>query len=549
MATTPVRSSRRAATRWTLRAVLAAVLLAGAAAFGARPARAVSSAAVPATGPGPGVTATATPPPPGVTTVPDGTDGKVAGMAIPNVDPQASSAEIGRLHDTDGLNAISLFVWWWMPQSSSNYVERCTNPAQGDQQGCNPTEPDAELQVQIAAARQYGMKVILVPIFYCGTCEGGWRGTAQPSDVNAWFSSYRQFIDHYADLARQNGASTLFVGSEMDSLESQTSQWGQVISEARQHFSGRIGYEQNWDVLGNAHFLGDVDIVGVSAYFPLDDGQSPTLRSILGDWSNSHASAYSGRNWVTTLSNFARSTGKPILFGEVGYMASDYAGKQPFLNYAGTINWQLQSDLYQAVLETFQNQPWWAGTVWWEWYQPSNANTDDSRTPRGKTAETFMQDWYKNGWRPAQPAVPLVLSDLQHSPDSSEIYTTAPGGTPGQPASNTAGSRSGAASGASTHAPGAGSATRPGAAAGTARPGTGPGSRGAQAAAGAAGGAHAPGTAGAPGSPKSGSFTGTGRAVALLAIVGVVGLILIIAVYNGARYGDARRHPPSARAG
>ncbi|HEX5267856.1 MAG TPA: hypothetical protein VFW24_13900 [Acidimicrobiales bacterium] len=529
----------------------ASLLLAAASPGGASSSAATVPARATTGATGPGVPGHGGVVPEGVTTVPDGTAGKVAGMAIPNVDPQQSTAEVQRLHNIDGLNTIALFVWWWMPKVDSNVVERCSNPAsQGDQHGCNPTEPDAALQVQIAAARQNGMRVILVPIFYCGTCEGGWRGTAQPSDVNAWFNSYRLFIDHYATLAQQNGVSTMFAGSEMDSLESQTAQWQQVISEARQHFSGQIGYEQNWDVLGSAHFLDAVDIVGVSAYFPLDDGQSPSLASLVGDWSNSHASAYKGRNWVANLASFARSTGKPILFGEVGYMSSDYAGRQPFLNYQSTINWQLQSDLYQALLETFEGQSWWAGAVWWEWYIPSNGNTDDTRTPRGKTAETLIQHWYHDGWRPASAGTPLVLSDAAHSPNDTELDAAAPAASPsgsaasGTPGSATgpsgaAGTRTGAAGHAATAAAGT-RAGRPGASSGTARTGT-------QAAAGAGGVA---GTAGAPASGASSSAVhGTGRTVGLIAAAALALLVLALLAYNAVRLADSRRHPPSTRLG
>ena len=432
--------------------------------------------------------------PPGTATVPDGTDGKVAGMAIPNVDPQQSAEEVQRLK-ADGINTISLFVWWWMPQQSSDSVERCTNPAQ--QQNCTPTEPDAELAVQIDAARQYGMRTILVPIFYCGSCEGGWRGTAQPSDTTAWFASYRQFMDHYADLAQQHGVNTLFIGSEMTSLENQDQQWRQVVTEARQHFSGQIGYEENWDVLGNADWLSAVDIVGISAYVPLDDAASPTLATLLGDWRNSQASAYSGRNWLGLVQRFAANTGKPILFGEVGYMSGDYAAKQPFLNFQGNVNWQLQSDLYQAVLTMFHNQSWWAGAVWWEWYLPAGTGPDNTRTPRGKTAEDLLQAWYARGWRPSDQTTPLVKGQPADSPDNPEL---APPSTPGGSGSSSAHGSNGSAR------PGVGGATTPGAtrtgaAAGPATGANGRASAGrvsAQGAGGAAGASAAGGSANSP---------------------------------------------------
>ena len=454
----------------------------------------------------------AAPAPPGIASVSDGTLGKVAGMAIPNVDPQSSAAEVGRLR-SDGINTISLFVWWWADNQSSNSVHPCS----ATNQGCDQTESDSALELQMAAARQVGMKVILVPIFYCGGCEGGWRGTMQPSDVNAFFQSYRAFIDHYAQLAQANGVSTLFIGSEMTSLESQTAQWRQVISEARGYFSGQVGYEENWDVIGHAQFVSAVDLIGISAYFPLDDSPSPNLGQIVGDWTNSQASATAGRNWVGAVTHLATSTGKPILFGEVGYMSGDYAARQPFLNFQGNANWQLQSDLYQSVLESFETKSWWAGAVWWEWFLTSDAPNDDDRSPRGKTAEVLLQRWYAQGWRPTAPDQPVALAPGSHEASALAARSAATGGTPAGGHAVTGGRAPTATAGApSTLAPGSRIAAQ-----------------GAPAAAGPTGAAS--------GGPAGRRASHT-RTILLLA---AIALVVVIAVASS--MGAARQPPPPPR--
>ena len=343
--------------------------------------------------------------------------GQVAGMVLSSTGQNESTADAVSRMKADGINTVSLFVWWWAdnPQSTS------LAPYSG-------TEPDAQLSSQIATIRQAGLKVILVPIFYCGTCEGGWRGVMQPSDDNAFFASYTQFIDHYARLAQADGVWLLFAGSEMTTLEGQTSQWQNVISSVRQNFTGLVGYEQNWDVLAHPQFLSDVDVVGVSGYFPLDDGPSPTVSQLVADWSNSHAAAYAGRNWVGDLTHLANTTGKPILFGEVGYMDSTYAGRQPFLNSFFAPDTQLQADLYQALLQTFSGYSWWMGVSWWEW---SDSGADADRSPIGKPAETLLQKWYAQGWRPTS-ADPTPTQAAGSSPAGGQT-TTVPG-TGGAPA-------------------------------------------------------------------------------------------------------------------
>ena len=342
---------------------------------------------------------------------------QMAGMAVPDVTAPNAASDLSRLK-ADGINTISLFVWWLAPARAGTSLAPY-----------NGTTSDGALIAETDAARRLGMQVTLTPLFYCSDCEGGWRGTMAPLDMDGFFTSYRNFIDHYAHMAADHDMATLYVGSEMTSLETETAQWDRVISSARAIFPGRIAYEENWDVLGRARFLSDVDLIGVSAYFPLDDQPAPTLARLRADWSGSHASATSGSNWVAELDHLAASTGKPIGFGESGYMAGDYAGKQPFLNFDGQPDWQVQSDLYQALLETFSGKSWWAGAVWWEWGRADGWLADSGRSPGGKTAELLLKRWYALGMRPADPDTPLAQGSSVSAASAGTPATLAPAGT------------------------------------------------------------------------------------------------------------------------
>ena len=364
--------------------------------------------------------------------------GQVAGMTLASTPQTESTTDAASRMKSDGINTVSLFVWWWTDTAQSTTLA----PYGG-------TEPDAQLSAKIAAIRAAGMKVILVPIFLCGTCEGGWRGVMQPSDLNAFFASYTQFMDHYAALAQADGVWLLFAGSEMTTLEGQTPQWESVISSVRQVYTGLVGYEQNWDVLAHPQFLSDVDVVGVSAYFPLDDGASPTESQLLADWTNSHAAAFPGRNWVGDVTHLANATGKPILFGEVGYMDSTYGGRQPFLNSFSSQDDQLQADLYQALLQTFSGYSWWMGVSWWAW---SDNPADTTRTPLGKPAEQLLQKWYAQGWRPSS-ADPGSGQAAGTSPTGAQPTGAQAGGTDptgGQGTTTTEGVRGGPVPGAAS---------------------------------------------------------------------------------------------------
>lgn len=330
--------------------------------------------------------------------VPDGTEGKVAGAALSNVEPDSLpelASALQRLR-SDGLNSVSLYVWWEAPAADADGV----SPYAG-------TVSDAELGDEISLARSQGLAISLSPVFWCDGCQGGFRGVIHPAHLPAFFASYGSFVDHYATLAQADGVSTFFVGSEMSSLEAATRSWRSLIAGVRRLYHGRVAYEENWDVLGNARFLGAVDLIGVSAYFPLDAGPSPSLAQLLADWRSSRVPGWRGRDWVSAVAQLSAAYHRPILFGEVGYMSGQYAGRQPYLNYYSTPDEALQAGLYQALLETFEAYPWWAGVNWFDWEVVPDGPALNGRTFQAKAAETTLQDWYGRGVRPRDPDTPV----------------------------------------------------------------------------------------------------------------------------------------------
>jgi hypothetical protein len=329
----------------------------------------------------------------------DGTDGRVAGAALTDLgsaDASQAAAAVARLR-ADGLNTVALNVWWQTDSPTASSL----HPYSG-------TVDDTTLSAQMAVAEAAGLHVVVVPLFYCTGCEGGSRSVVHPADVAGFFASYRAFVDRYAALAQAGGATTLYVGSELSSLEGATAEWRSVIAGARALFHGQIAYEENWDVLGNARFLDAVDLIGVSAYFPLDPAASPSLAQLLADWHSSTVPGWQGRDWVAAVARLAATYRKPVVFGEVGYMSGDHAAARPYLDWYDTPNPTLQADLYQALLETFGGYQWWAGAVWWDYELEPDSVAANGRTFAGKPAETVLQLWYAGGVRPPSPTTPMA---------------------------------------------------------------------------------------------------------------------------------------------
>src|SRR5207245_629511 len=216
-----------------------------------------------------------------------------------------------------------------------------------------------------------GLRVTVDPLFQCSRCPSTWRGSVQPTDRAAFFASYRAMIGHYADLAQQAGAWLLVVGSEMTSLQGETGQWRLVAHQARAHFGGRLAYSVNWDAVTSVGFWDSVDVAGVSAYFPLSDDASPSAAALRAAWRD--------KGWVAQLAGLARQSRRPVLFTEAGYRSAAYATRNP-ADAQSTELWDdnVQANAYEALLQTFESQPWWAGVVWWDWHVSAAVATDAS---------------------------------------------------------------------------------------------------------------------------------------------------------------------------
>lgn len=320
-------------------------------------------------------------------TLPD----KVVGYTLGPIAQQQRTAgvENGRIAGT-GANTVALSVWW-------DFDERTSTVRRGQM-----TTPDGEMRVAINTVRSSGLNAAVLPLLMCSTCESTWRGAIKPSNKTLFYESYREMIRTYAEISQDEGASLLFIGSEMSSTQGDTEDWREVAAAARSAYSGAIAYDVNWDAIDGVKFWDAVDIPSISAYFPLSEKRHPTLETLKKAWYSSQEEHWLGRNSVAEVQKLSQRTGKRVLFGEAGYRSVDYATRLPF-DYAreGDPNPALQADAYQALIETFDDKPYWRGILWWEW----ELNTDDPEeetgyTPRGKAAEDVMRAWYAEGIRP-----------------------------------------------------------------------------------------------------------------------------------------------------
>ena len=100
-----------------------------------------------------------------------------------------------------------------------------------------------------------------------------------------------------------------------------------------------------------------VDLIGVSAYFPLSLSTNPSLDELKTSW----------YPIMETLKKTSEKYNKPVVFSEIGYASYDDAAKSPNNCCYGNNNNNLQKLLFEAFFETVWQQSWFGGVFWWAW--------------------------------------------------------------------------------------------------------------------------------------------------------------------------------------
>jgi len=246
------------------------------------------------------------------------------------------------------------------------------------------TVSDAGLTSMIQQAHALHLMVSLDP--HVNTLSGAFRGTIGQSFTSQqwteWFSSYRTFIDHYADLAQRLGVEQLVVGTELTMASTHARPWESLVADIRGRFSGSLTYAANhggeeeaitwWNVL---------NYIGVDAYYPLDTS-SPD---------------YGWSKYVAQLSALsARWNHEPILFTEIGYRSIVGSPSRPWdSTLSGSVSPETQADAYNAAFRALGSEPWFAGMYWWVWSpEIPNGPSDGGFSPQGKPAEGELVTWY-----------------------------------------------------------------------------------------------------------------------------------------------------------
>ena len=97
--------------------------------------------------------------------------------------------------------------------------------------------------------------------------------------------SYASFILTYAKTAEEIKADIFCIGTELENfVNKRPAYWKDLIQRIKKIFKGKLTYAANWDEFKRVSFWGEIDFIGVDAYFPLSDEKSPTVQELEIGW-------------------------------------------------------------------------------------------------------------------------------------------------------------------------------------------------------------------------------------------------------------------------
>ncbi|MFN4146078.1 MAG: glycoside hydrolase family 113 [Runella sp.] len=243
----------------------------------------------------------------------------------------------------------------------------------------------------ILLARKNGHKIMLKPHVWVG--GGSYTGDFDLKTESQWQifeKDFSRYIITYAKMADSLDVELFCIATEMDNfIRKRTPFWKALIKQVRTIYKGPLTYADNWNHYDKNPLWGDLDLIGVDAYFPLSAENQPSITDLQKGW----------RPHLRDLEKFAAQWQKPILFTEFGYRSTDFSTHKPWESYQQLPeNQQLQADAYRAFFKEVWPQKWLAGAFVWKWFLQKNIGEGyrgDNFTPQGKMAQSVLADSFR----------------------------------------------------------------------------------------------------------------------------------------------------------
>ena len=320
----------------------------------------------------------------------------IYGFSLPSwsKDSYAGADARKSLADMAGTGAkwVSIVPTWYMKDSGSSAFV-----------ATEQTATDESVRQIIRSARSLGMQVVLKP--HVNSLDDAIR----PKDRRAWFRSYGELILRYARMAEEENVALLVIGTELNSMTGpqDVGEWESLIRGVRAVYHGKLTFATHFFDFFGIQFWNQLDFVGIDAYFPMPGG------------TNRGALTLSWRLlYLPVLRLAARAYGKPILFTEFGIASQKGANARPWdYHDFGPVDMETQKVYFEAFLDVFKDEPYFAGFLQWCWsVNPNEGGPNDrSMTVQGKSAAEVLKAYFKELNAAAPPVRDAALDGAARS--------------------------------------------------------------------------------------------------------------------------------------
>ncbi|MGS2780094.1 glycoside hydrolase family 113 [Robertmurraya sp. GLU-23] len=244
---------------------------------------------------------------------------------------------------------------------------------------------DKEITEMVKFAKSLDLTVILKPMV--NVSDGTWRAHINFFDTDVpcepkwseWFSSYNEFILHYAKLAEETNCYMFVVGCEMVNADRREQEWRHLIDEVRKVYSGLVTYncdKYQEDVL---KWWDAVDVISSSGYYPIDKWEEQLDR----------------------IESVILKHGKPFFFCEAG--CPSWEGGEMLPNdwtLRGKADMNVQKEWYEEMFRATSKRSWVKGFAMWDWkahlYPKEDAPSNQDYAVYGKPAEEVIYNYYNS---------------------------------------------------------------------------------------------------------------------------------------------------------
>jgi hypothetical protein len=264
----------------------------------------------------------------------------------------------------------------------------------------------AAIVASVRAAHARGLRVMLVPHLWVES--GEWRALIDPkTDAGwaAWTESYGRFVETWARVAAEAGVDLLSCGVELRSwvTSGRAPSFSALIARIRALYKGPLTYSANWDDVDDTVILGELDVIGINAFYPLAEREGATLDEL-------RTGGVRVRDRVRALSATWR---KPVLFTEIGYTTRPDPALKPWEWPDGMkgvrVDAPAQALAYHALVAPLLDEPSFLGFFVWRTYADPDDVSQEAEwgfSPRGKLAELVVRDAFAAPWAADQRRAP-----------------------------------------------------------------------------------------------------------------------------------------------